>query len=191
LSKERIRSFIAVDISDEKVMKCILSLQKAISDTNVDLKLVEIENIYITIRFLGEISACMVKEVSGLLKTIQFSPFEVEFRDVGVFPSFKRINVVWIGIQNGVTELENIFNKIESRLKTLGFRSDTRGFKPHVTVARVRSARNKDRLTEAILGMRNKELGTMLVNSVKLKKSVLTTKGSIYSTLCEVKGIEN
>jgi 2'-5' RNA ligase len=190
LSEERIRSFIAVEVSDEEVMGRILSFQKSILDTNANLRLVEAENIHITLRFLGEIPASMVEKVSGGLKGIQFSPFEVDFRGVGVFPSLRRINVIWIGIHSGVVELIDVFNQIESRLKKLGFHPDTRGFRPHVTVARVRSSRNKDKLSEAILGMRNKEFGTMLVDSVKLKKSVLTPRGPIYSTLCEVKGVE-
>ena len=191
MSEERMRSFIAVEVSDKEVMGRILTFQKAIADTNADLKLVEAENIHITLRFLGEIPASMVEKISGGLKKIQFSPFEVEFREVGVFPSLRRINVVWIGIHSGVIELIDIFNQIESRLKELGFRPDARGFRPHVTVARVRSARNKERLAEVILGMRDEKFGTMLVDSVKLKKSILTPKGPIYSTLYEVKGIKN
>jgi len=186
--EEMIRSFIAVEIFDEEIMGRILSFQKAISDTNADLKLVVAENIHITLRFLGSISVSTDKKISEELKKIYFSPFEVSFKDVGVFPSLRRINVVWIGIHSGVIELVDIFNQIESKLKRLKFPPDTRGFRPHITVARVRSARNKDKLAEAVLSMRDKEFGTMLVDSIKIKKSILTPKGPIYSTLSEVKG---
>lgn len=188
MAEERVRSFIAVEVFDEEILGRILSLQEAISGSNADLKLVVAENIHITLRFLGNISVSMIKNISDELKNINFSPFEVSFKGVGVFPSLRRINVVWIGIHSGIIELVDIFNNIESKLKKLKFPPDTRGFRPHITVARVRSARNKDKLAEAVLSLRDKEFGTMLVDSIKIKKSILTPKGPIYSTLSEVKG---
>lgn len=190
LSEEKIRSFIAIEVNDEDVKACILRFQKAILGTNADLKLVKAENIHITLRFLGDITTTMVKKISEELKKIQFPPFEVEFRDVGVFPSLKRINVVWIGIKKGVTELIDLYSQIESRLNKIGFRPETRGFRPHITVARVRSARNKNKLAKMITDMQNSVFGPLVIDSIKLKKSILMPKGPLYYTLLEVKGIK-
>ncbi len=190
LSEEKIRSFIAIEITNETVKTDILRFQKTILDTNADLKLVKIENIHITLRFLGDITTTMVEKISKELNKIQFQPFEVEFRDVGVFPNLKRINVVWIGIKKGVTELTDLYNKIESRLNTIGFRPETRGFRPHITVARVRSTRNKNKLTKTIIDMQNRVFGSLVVDSIQLKKSILMPKGPQYFILLEVKGIK-
>lgn len=187
MSEDRIRSFIAVEIGDKKVMDNILSLQKTIIDTDADLKPVEAENIHITLRFLGEAPTSVVEKVYEEMKKVEFKAFEVELKGVGAFPSMSRINVVWIGIQKGIGELNNIFSQLEPRLRKIGFHSDDRGLSPHITIVRVRSGRNKDKLARIISETQGKEFGIIRVESIKLKKSVLTPEGPIYSTLREVR----
>ncbi|MFH0896585.1 MAG: RNA 2',3'-cyclic phosphodiesterase, partial [Candidatus Bathyarchaeota archaeon] len=173
-----------------QVVSQIVTFQKAISETGADLKLVEAENIHITMRFLGEIPTSLVNRAGEELKAVQFNPFEVSLQGTGVFPEMRRINVIWVGIEKGVLELVDIHSQIESRLKKLGIRPDDRGFNPHITVARVRSARNRDKLAEALLNIKNKHFGTSPVDSIKLKKSILTPKGSIYTTITEIRAAE-
>ena len=50
-----IRSFIAFDIEDPKIIRNIENVQSMILRTGADLKLVKPQNIHITIRFLGNI----------------------------------------------------------------------------------------------------------------------------------------
>jgi 2'-5' RNA ligase len=166
-----------------------LAFQKALASTGGDLKLVEAENIHITMRFLGELPVSLVNRIGEELKTVQFNPFEMSLEGAGVFPDMRRINVVWVGIKKGLLELVDIHSQVELRLKRLGISPDDRGFNPHITIARVRSARNKDKLAEAILITKNKDFGTFPVNFVKLKKSILTPKGPIYITLVEVRAM--
>ena len=188
--EEKIRSFIAIEVNAVDVQECIMRFQKALLDTNADLKLVKAENIHITLKFLGDITPTMKEKISEELKMIHFSPFELEFRDVGVFPRLNRINVVWIGIKKGVPELIDLYNQIESRLTQIGFCQETRRFRPHLTVARVRSARNKNKLAKIIIDQQNSVFGSLLVDSIKLKKSILMPMGPQYSTLLEVKGVK-
>jgi 2'-5' RNA ligase len=191
MSEEWIRSFIAIEVSNDDVKRCIVRFQKAILSTNADLKLVNADNMHITLRFLGDITPTMIEKVSEELKTIRFPPFEVEFRAVGVFPSLKRINVVWVGIKKGVTELIDLSSQINSRLTKTGFPPETRVFRPHITVARVRSSRNKIKLANMIIDMQNNVFGSLIIDSIKLKKSILMPNGPLYSTLLNVKGIKN
>ena len=183
---ETIRSFIAIDL-ESQTLNQISALQKTLVDTDADLKLVETKNIHITLRFLGEKPLSLVNRIGEDLNSLQFDPFEVSVHGTGVFPDMRRINVVWVGIEKGVLQLINIHNQIELKLKKLSIRPDDRGFSPHITVARVKSAKNKDKLTETVLNTRDKEFGTFNVDSVKLKKSILTPKGPIYTTLAEAK----
>jgi len=181
-----IRSFIAIDLGSQ-ALEHILAFQKALVDTGADLKLVEAENIHITLRFLGDTSLSLVDRIGEGLRTLQFESFEVSIQGVGVFPNMKRINVVWVGIEEGTLALVGIHGQVEARLKKLSISPDNRGFSPHITIARVRSARNKDKLGEAILAAQDKEFDAFIVDSVKLKKSVLTPKGPIYTILAEAR----
>jgi len=187
LSEERIRSFVAVDIDNQIVLDSFRELYTALKDTGADLKLVDVNNLHITIKFLGDLSRDLLDEVCGIMDEIKFQPFDVELKEVGVFPSMRRVNVVWVGMERGEVELLDIFNQLESRLGRIGFKPDRVGFVPHITVARVRSGRNRDALTNSISSMKSKEFGIFGVNSIKLKKSVLTPQGPIYSTLHEAK----
>jgi 2'-5' RNA ligase len=64
---------------------------------------------------------------------------------------------------------------------------DERGFVPHLTIARVRYVRNWDRYMEVIKKWGNVDFGTQVVDSIRLKRSVLTPKGPIYSDLLVIK----
>ena len=180
-----IRCFVAVEIVDTKILDNFLTLGKALTTTGAIVKLVEAQNIHITLRFLGNISRNRVEEVGKLLVEVEFCPFDVELKGVGVFPNLRRVKVVWVGIERGNVELLNAFNQLEEKLKGIGFKSDRRGFSPHITVARVSSGRNRDALVEVVSDWSDWEFGGFRVNAIQLKKSVLTPRGPRYSTLQE------
>jgi len=187
LSFERVRSFIAVDVADGVILKRITDCQTELTRTGADLKSVEPENIHATLRFLGEVQVPLLDQVKSELAQVAFQLFLVELRGVGAFPNPRRPNVVWIGITKGGEELQGIFSSLEPRLRGLGFAADRKGFSPHITIGRVKSGRNREALYSAITGMSDVEFGSMTVESIKLKKSTLTPKGPIYSTIYEQK----
>jgi len=183
---EMIRSFIAFDIDDEQVLRNLSKAQEALVATGADLKIVQPENIHITLRFLGDIPANMVDAIHEEMKKVTFTPFDVKIRRLGVFPNVRNIRVVWTGIEEGAEHLKNINNQLESNLRNLGFKPDPRGFSPHLTIARVRTARNKNELIKTIEQMAEYEFGVIKARCLRLNRSVLTPKGPIYSVLKEV-----
>jgi 2'-5' RNA ligase len=187
LSGDRIRSFIAVDIDDPRIKERILNVQKDLMQTNAQLKMVEPELMHLTLRFLGEIPQRTVDRVIEILRAVRFQPFDVTFTGVGTFPSQSRINVVWIGIIHGQEQLGEIFQQLEPKLRQIGMAADNKGFSPHLTIARVKSAQNREALANAVKKMRELSFGNMNVKCVRLKKSTLTPRGPIYTTIHEVK----
>jgi len=185
---EMIRAFIAFDIDSDLVLKRLTEVQKTLINTGADLKLVEPKNIHVTLRFLGDISPTSVDAIYEEMKKVAFKPFEIELRGLGAFPTLRYARVVWVGIQKGVHELKSVFDQLEPRLQRLGFRPDPKGFSPHLTIARVKSGRNKVELTRRIEEMADYDCGMIRAEYLRLKKSVLTPKGPIYSTLKEVSG---
>jgi len=182
---ETIRSFIAFDIDNPQVLKKLADAQEALAETGADLTLVKPQNIHITIRFLGDITPSMIEKIDKEMQNVAFKPFDVEIKGVGAFPNLKYARVVWAGIQQGEEELKKIFNQLEPRLRSLGLRPDPKGFSAHLTIARVKSGRNKAQLAESINSMIGFEFGKVRADCLKLKKSVLTPQGPIYSTLKE------
>ncbi len=179
------RCFIAVDVEDPKVRSALLNAQKNLEATGADVKCVENENIHITLRFLGEIPEEMTARVATVVRTISFPSLVLSFEGVGVFPTSSRPSVVWAGIEGDVPALLNVFSELEKGLSSLGFDRERRPFQPHLTICRVKSGRNRSQLIDMVKSMEGEHFGQLRVDRIRLKKSVLTRAGPVYSTLAE------
>ena len=177
---ESIRSFLAFDIESDTVLNRLATAQRQLFQTGADLKLVEPQNIHITIRFLGSITPTMPEKIFDEMKQLKF-----QIKGLGAFPDLRYPRVVWAGITTGADQLKNVFSQLEPRLRGLGFTPDSKGFSPHLTIARVRSGRNKQQLGEFITKNANYEFGAVNAKCLRLKKSDLTPRGPVYSTLKE------
>jgi 2'-5' RNA ligase len=182
---ESIRSFLAFDIENNTVLNRLATTQNQLAQTGADLKLVEPQNIHITVRFLGNITLAMAEKIFDEMKKIQFTPFTVQIKGLGAFPNPNYPRVVWAGITTGADQLKNIFSQLEPQLRGLGFTPDSKGFSPHLTIARVRSGRNKQQLAKLLTEKANYEFGAVNAKCLRLKKSDLTPRGPVYSTLKE------
>ncbi|MFQ5887109.1 MAG: RNA 2',3'-cyclic phosphodiesterase [Candidatus Hydrothermarchaeales archaeon] len=177
------RSFIAVEMQAEGIKE----IQNQLRSANADIKFVEPENLHLTLKFLGEIREDLVDNIHNIMKESfkGIKGFEVHLKGVGVFPNPRHIRVVWVGMEENKELLIKMQERLEENISKLGFRKEKR-FEPHLTIGRVKSGRNKDRLAEIIASMNDIEIGMIKVGRVLLKKSVLTPKGPIYTTLREV-----
>jgi len=183
---EGIRSFIAFDLENESVLKRMTEAQTMLLRSGADLKAVEPQNIHVTIRFLGNITSGMVDRVHEAMKKVQFIPFNTRLRGLGAFPDLRYPRVCWAGITEGADQLRGIFSQLEPSLRALGFAPDPKGFSPHLTIARVRSGRNKAELAKCLSENADYDFGQISASCLRLKKSDLTPRGPIYSTLREV-----
>ncbi len=174
------RSFIAVDIKNEKIEAAAGELRKV----KADVKAVEPQNLHLTLKFLGEIPEDAIEKIYAAMQASlkSFQPFEVSLRGIGTFPSLKYMRVVWIGIKEGREKLLEMQRSLEASLKELNFKPESR-FDPHLTIGRVKSPRGKEELKDFVLRHANADFGSAFVDRVELKKSVFTPKGPIYSTV--------
>ncbi len=182
---ESIRSFLAFDIENEEILKKMKAVQQILIQSGADLRLVQPENIHLTIRFLGYVPPHLIEKIFEEMKRVQFGPFEASISGLGAFPDLLYPRVVWAGITSGAEQLKEIFRQLEPRLQRLGFTPDPKGFSPHLTIARVRSGRNKQQLAEAVTKNANFIFGTVKARCLRLKRSTLSPNGPTYSTLEE------
>ena len=177
------RVFVAVEISNNQVINAISKFQ---SEVNFNAKPVEPHNLHFTLQFLGEISEEMTEKVKAVLQKIDFLKFQVNFLGIGAFPKPKFPRVVWIGTDDdGGKALSNLAKKVEGVLAPIGFINDKQ-FKPHITVFRIKNKIGD--ITEELKKFESLNFGSQVVADFKLKQSVLTPKGPIYSDLMEVQG---
>ena len=180
----KFRTFIAIEVpvSDE-----LRQFSSAIKKSGADLKMVNLKNVHITLKFLGDTEESLVPEIEQVMKhaVSGIGPFDMRLSGTGAFPNLNRISVVWAGMENA-DNLGQIASKIDAGLTDFGFQPEKRNFSPHVTVARVKTGRNKDRLAEIINQFSGIDFGEVPVDRIILKKSVLTPQGPIYSDMASV-----
>ncbi|MDP6457972.1 MAG: RNA 2',3'-cyclic phosphodiesterase [Candidatus Bathyarchaeota archaeon] len=180
-----IRCFVAVDVADPGILDALRGFQAGLIGSGGELKLVKLENVHLTLKFLGDIEKRLLEEVKHIVTSLRFEPFRMTLTEIGAFPNLRRPRVIWMGVSEGIDELAAIFRELEAGFVGLGFKHEGRRFSPHITIARVRSGRNRDLLMEEVLKYRDAVFGGFDVRSIKLKQSVLTPRGPLYSTLAE------
>jgi 2'-5' RNA ligase len=180
-NNEKIRTFIAIDI---KASSDLIAFENEFKNIDSKIKIVEPKNIHITIKFLGDTNIKLIEEIYDKIKysVKEIKPFDITLKGTGVFPDTNYIKVIWVGIKNGIL-LEEISNKIEENLNKIGIEKEKRKFSAHLTIARVKSAKNKDKILKIIEKYKNYHFGKINVNSIILKKSELTPKGPIYTNI--------
>lgn len=175
------RAFVAIEISSPQVMEKLVAFQRELEETRADLKVVERENLHYTVRFLGEITETEASEVDRRLKSLGLPKASITAKGVGAFPSPARARVVWVGVDGGDSQkVEAIAAPVIQSLRGIG-EADDRPFQAHLTVARVRSGLNRQNLERLLSDARDRTFGQLEIGQFKLKSSVLTPKGPIYS----------
>jgi 2'-5' RNA ligase len=186
LTTDQIRSFVSIDLDQEQILSKVESVISSLLSLGGDLKPVERENIHLTLKFLGDVSTTKLDKIKSALAQVTFPPFSLEIKGAGAFPNLKRMNVIWVGVGEGWSQVELIFEQTEKLLHQLGFSRETRPFSPHITVARVKTGRKRDEIAAFLGHLTDESFGTFSVEGVRLKQSVLSPSGPKYSTLYEV-----
>lgn len=179
------RAFLAVDLSDEVVQE-LIRIQNELKNVSPDVKWVEPDNIHLTLKFLGEIQENKIPEIENVIKNIAegCSKFEVSLFKAGAFPKLDFPKVLWVGIDKNCHVIEEVAKNIEDKLGKIGFPKEERPFSAHLTIGRVRSPKNKDKLREKILACEVKPL-VCVVDKIVLYRSQLTSGGAVYTKIYE------
>lgn len=168
------RCFIAVDFPNE-VKKEIKKIQDRLPDFIG--KKTEIDNLHLTLKFLGEIDENKLEEVKKRLNEIKLKSFETKIDSIGVFsPSF--IKIIWLHLIN-CNELQK---QIDDKLSYL-FKKEKR-FMSHLTISRVKKVKSKNEFLKNLnkIKINNEKFN---VNNFKLQKSTITSEGPKYETIEE------
>lgn len=100
---------------------------------------IEAEDMHITLRFVGDIDGHQAGEFADLLAQIRAAPLPITIKGVGAFGG-RDPRVLWAGVEAG-PELDALYRANDRAARAAGLEPDPRDFKPHVTLARMRGAR--------------------------------------------------
>jgi 2'-5' RNA ligase len=177
------RLFFAGDLP-EKQKLAIAKLLENLKASRADVKWVSPANFHITFRFLGEVKPDQLEGLKKIGEEVGklYGSFQISFKEIGSFPSKEDPRVVWIGVDEGKSELCMLAQALESRLIRLGFKEADHPFKPHLTLGRVKSHKGRKELQQK-LELPIPSFESWLLNAFSLKESQLAKSGPIYKDL--------
>lgn len=142
------------------------------------------ENVHLTLKFFGNVAPDHIPRISAAATraVAEFSTFQIRIGGTGVFPRASRPQVLWIGIEDRSGRLSELQRRVEDECAVEGFPKENRVYKPHLTIARLRTPEGARQLAETHL-QTNFAAIEMRVNEVILFRSQLSPKGSKYTVI--------
>ena len=177
-----VRTFLALDLDDD-IRKGLVAAQRRIGEKDAKINWVARQNLHVTLKFLGDVEDAMLEEVCRLVAEAagRIETFEFDVRGVIAVPPGGRIRMVWAGVDDPTGRTAALFAEIEKALAGLGFRHENRRFQPHITLARVKHARDPRALREAAAPLAEQDFGAQRAEHVTVYTSQLTPTGPVYT----------
>ncbi len=189
-SAETLRTFVALPLHDTALIERLDSVQRRLQRECPyhTVRWVDSKAIHLTLFFLGDIIAPRRAPIETALKVVAdvVRPFEFQVKGLGVFPSSRRPKIIWAGVHEPTGQLKLLHRAVNEALEHVGFEPDSRRFKPHMTLGRIR--RRVTRADAAIIGhiIERTDLevwGEDTAREIVFFQSVLTPQGAEYTAL--------
>ncbi len=194
--RDDIRAFLAIQLPDD-VTAALGHLADQMAQARVGgLKPVRPENIHLTLKFFGNVNARQVESIVDTVKLVAKSirPFTLRLGNVGAYPNNRSPRVLWVGLDGDVALLQDAHRRIETALKQIAVKPDSREFTPHLTIARIRDRASRIERRNAAEALFSAEFRSGLlvpVERISLMRSVLLPEGPQYTSLAELSLVGN
>jgi len=177
------RIFAAIDISEEarrEISDYTENLKREFPDLRVGWE--RAGKLHLTLKFFGDLND---KQLRSLLEAAeetarQISNFNLRILQTGAFPTERNARILWLGLKDETESLRRLNAVLEVECAAKGFAKETRKFKAHLTVGRLREPHKSKELIERHLG-EEFESAEFTVSEIVIYESRLQPNGSIYS----------
>ena len=146
------------------------------------------DQLHVTLKFIGEVDGHTADTVKNALYGVRYTPFEMQFKGVGVFPpggrgrsSFPRI--LWTGIADP-WYAAGLRRRIENAAAQAGIPGERRKFSPHLTIARLKNP-PLQAVKNFLMEYDSFVSGRFAVESFTLYSSTLKRSGAVYSVVAD------
>lgn len=130
-----IRLFVAIELPED-VRQSLSHLQAGLPGAHWTPE----ENMHLTLRFIGEVQEPAVDEIAEALWRIRAEGFRLTLKGVGKFGGESRrspARLLFAGVEHD-SALTDLAARIEQAIVEAGFAPETRKFRPHVTIGRLK-----------------------------------------------------
>lgn len=178
------RLFVALNLP-KKQKRRIERAARPLREEGYPFRWVDPELYHVTLKFLGDAKRGRVEEISDALDRVsdKNEAFDVEMGEFGAFPSLRRPNVLWLGVEASPA-LRCLKQDLEWELSERGFEKETRSFHPHLTIGRTKKGAAAGRFRG--LDEQASELDfddELRVWKLDLMRSQLSSSGPTYTVL--------
>ena len=175
---------MALNLPDH-MRRALWSAIAPLRDRALPIKWVKPEGIHLTLKFLGDVEDAQQSAVVDALGRAAHGarPLALTVESFGAFPQPARARVVWAGV-TAEPALELLQHAVEREFTPLGFPTEARTFRPHVTLgraardARPAAFRGLDQALDALTFAE-----TVVIETVDLMRSTLQSSGAVYETV--------
>lgn len=145
------------------------------------------EQVHLTLKFLGNIDADRVGELSDALREacIGFAPLALRAERLGFFPPRGVPRVLWVSVRDEREDLLKLQRAVETAVTQIVPGIEEERFTGHLTIGRTRNMKPSHgrRLGELAVGFKEKVFGDWRAEVVEVMRSELRSEGSRYSCL--------
>jgi 2'-5' RNA ligase len=186
---ETYRLFVAAELPPE-VKAELTGAQERLRRGAPPVKWVAPEAMHLTMRFLGDTSVELIPDLGRAISTAlaPHAAMALRLSGVGAFPNERRPSVIWAGIGGAVAALARAQADIEAALVGLGLAPETKPFRAHLTLGRVRREAHQEqlqRLGAAIRALAPLAPVAWVADRVALFRSELGSGGPTYTKIVD------
>lgn len=188
LSANLLRLFIAVELPPD-VKTSLLEFQERLKRgaqfTGAHPTWIQPQNLHLTLAFLGDQKAQCIPPISDAMRTAAAATngFSLRLKGLELFPNPKAPKVLSIEVQGQVQKLMSMQQLLVEQLEHAGFKLETRPFRPHLTLARIKSAKGVSGLRDLARSHSAMAAGEFEVPDIVLFQSTLSSEGPTYTAL--------
>ena len=138
----RPKLFVGIEL-DDTVRAACSSIAERLKARALVARFERPEKLHITLAFLGWVDPEMVQSAAEAMKRVarEHNSFHLQLDRVGAFPHERKPRVVWVGSHNQGPGFRDLSRALQTAYRELGFAFDKDAV-AHVTIARVKEARN-------------------------------------------------
>ena len=144
------------------------------------------QNLHLTLLFLGDTEDNLIPKIKRDLDRIchNFNEFDLEFSNLGAFPSQRNPRIIWLGVNNP----EPISALAHAIIHDTGLVSEPEKarFAPHLTLGRVAElarGTSGEMFSRLFAKLGTTKAGSTTVREVLLYESILKPGGPVYTVL--------
>jgi 2'-5' RNA ligase len=178
-----VRLFVAADLPAE-LRRRFVSIQEDLASAPLPIRWVRPDGIHLTLKFLGEVGESRLAGIAAALREAgrDIEPFFLEAAGAAAFPDRGTPRLIWIEVRGNIAAARRLASAIDSAAARIGFPAETREFRPHLTLGRVKGAGHGDwrSILERAAG---RATGGFEVSEHVLYESRLGPGGAIYAPI--------